>query len=112
MPGGSELQLLDSKRETRKRRIASPASGARVRADKFNTNPQYAFTAEWIGVAISRQLGSYPAERQDDEPSAEGPSATAPPTPCEPSTSERMKRNPTRYPFKDWCSHCVKGKGE
>eukprot|EP00969_Alexandrium_andersonii_P180886 7993306-Alexandrium_andersonii.AAC.1 len=22
-----------------------------------------------------------------------------------------MKRNLTHYPFKDWCSHCIKGRG-
>eukprot|EP00969_Alexandrium_andersonii_P355952 15445546-Alexandrium_andersonii.AAC.1 len=41
MPAGPELQLLDSKRETCRRRIASPSSGVHVRVDNFNANPQY-----------------------------------------------------------------------
>eukprot|EP00969_Alexandrium_andersonii_P022678 992569-Alexandrium_andersonii.AAC.1 len=66
MPGGPELQLLDSKRETRRRRLtaspsgASSSSGVHVRVDNFNANPPYEFTEEWVGVAIFRQLGSFP----------------------------------------------------
>eukprot|EP00969_Alexandrium_andersonii_P191029 8438606-Alexandrium_andersonii.AAC.1 len=44
MPGGPELQLLDSKREARRRRIASESSGVHVRVGNFNANPQYEFT--------------------------------------------------------------------
>eukprot|EP00969_Alexandrium_andersonii_P035061 1534594-Alexandrium_andersonii.AAC.1 len=61
MPGGPELQLLDSKRETRRRRTASPSSGVHVRVENFNADPQYEFTEEWVGSAIFRQLGSFPA---------------------------------------------------
>eukprot|EP00969_Alexandrium_andersonii_P326544 14428701-Alexandrium_andersonii.AAC.1 len=45
MPGGPELQLLDSKRETRRRMIASSSSGVHVRVDNFNANPSVQQTA-------------------------------------------------------------------
>eukprot|EP00969_Alexandrium_andersonii_P104690 4618746-Alexandrium_andersonii.AAC.1 len=70
MPGGPELQLLDSKRETRRRRLstssseASCSSGVHVRVDNFDANPQYEFTEERAGVTVFRQLGSFPAELQ------------------------------------------------
>eukprot|EP00969_Alexandrium_andersonii_P301392 13323896-Alexandrium_andersonii.AAC.1 len=68
MPGGPELQLLGSKREARRRRIASSTSGARVRGASSNANPRCEVTEEWVGVAIFRQLGRCPIELQDDEP--------------------------------------------
>eukprot|EP00969_Alexandrium_andersonii_P200187 8842738-Alexandrium_andersonii.AAC.1 len=61
MPGGPELELLDSKREARRRRIDASASGVHARVDNFDANPRYEFTEEWVGVAIFRQLGSFPA---------------------------------------------------
>eukprot|EP00969_Alexandrium_andersonii_P239299 10563824-Alexandrium_andersonii.AAC.1 len=95
MPGGPELRLLGSKREARRRRVASPASGVHVRVDNVNASPQYEFT-----------------EERDGELSAEGPWATAPPTPCGPPTSERMKHHLARYQFKDWRSRLHQGEGE
>jgi hypothetical protein len=46
------------------------------------------------------------------EPSLEARKEKGLPTPYTPTETERQLHNPTHLPYRDWCTHCVNGKGK
>jgi len=82
-----------------------------IRVDDWRATPHYEFQTEWVGVTVFRFRGSYPAELQKDEESLEAKEASGLQSPTEPSHPERVRHNLTHYPFREWCTHCVMGKG-
>ena len=82
-----------------------------IRVDDWIVIPHYEFQTEWVGATAFRLGGSYLAELQKDEESMEAKEAGGFQSPSELSRQERMRHNLSHYPFREWCKHCVAGKG-
>ena len=67
---------------------------------------------EFIGITIFRQLGKYPDQLTEHEPSAESAYATGLRAPNQPSPAEIQKHELTHVPYASWCKACVHGKGK
>eukprot|EP00971_Amphidinium_carterae_P006350 125076-Amphidinium_carterae.1 len=86
-------------------KLGRSVSDTQGNSEKAWVDTKDSFEEDVAGEAVRQEHAFHEGEEQEQQEAGEMK------VPIAPSDEERRYHNPTHYPYKEWCEHCVRGRG-